>query len=425
MPRLRLLSALVSLMLVSCAAPPAPEPGAGELAQSDLQRLTSRAPAPMLAATVSGLNDVTLSLHRRLVKPDENLVTASVSITAALGMTSAGASGETLDAFRSALRIAVPQADFHLAMNTVDRDLGTRGQGARGTQNKPFALKRVNQLFAQQGFGLEQSFLDLLAQQYGAGVRLLDFAAQPEASREGINRFVELQTETLIKDLLPSGSIKPETRVVLANAVYFNAKWAHTFDKARTSPGPFTLLDGARVQVDLMRDAEHPARGATVNGVEVIELPYEQDEVSLVLLVPPAGGLAALEASLTPTQLQQFVSSARSEVLDLSMPKFELRTASRLKDPLIAEGLGVAFSDGADFSAMSSASGLQISDMLHQAVINVAEEGTEAAGATAVVIGTDSVPQTRTVAVDRPFVFVLRDRPTGLILFLGRVTDPR
>jgi serpin B len=430
----RLLQALCVLAssLAACAGQPQPgeAPPAGEDVRSTLARITSAAPPAHVSDTVRGLNEFTFSLHRRLAKPNENFASAPVSITTALAMTSAGARGDTLDGFNRALRVPLPQADFHGALNTIDRELAARGQGAQGLDGKPFTLKLTNQLFAQTGYPLEQPFLDLLAQQYGAGVKLLDFEAQPEASRQSINAFIDFHTSSLIRELLPREAVTVDTRVVLANAVYFNAAWAKKFDPASTRNAPFTMGSGASVPVPMMFVDTVDARTASVGGVDLIELPYEKDEVSMLVVMPALGQLAALEQSLDATKLEGYVSALSPELLQLSMPKFEVKTPSNLNEALKAEGLEVAYQAGrADFTGLTKLArdeGLHITDVLHEAVIKVSEGGTEAAGATAVIIGRESsAPVARPVDIDRPFLFVLRDRATGVVLFLGHVVDPR
>jgi serpin B len=421
--KLKLLGALVLLaMTASCSRP---EPIVGEDAKSSLERLTAPAPASDVTQTVRGLNDFTLALHRKTASPGKNVITAPASITTALGMASAGAAGSTLDAFRSTLNVTLPQADFHGAMNTLDRALTSRGQKKMGTNGRPFTLSIVNQTFAQKGFHLEPSYLDLLAQQYGTGLKLLDFVKQPEPARHAINDFVSYHTADLIPELLGEGTITSDTRVVLANAVYFNASWESPFEKNDTSPGGFTLLNGTTAQVPMLRDGAHAARSATVNGVEVVELPYQGNEVSMLLLMPPAGGLPALEESLNAAQLEAYVGALTGGELEFSMPKFEIDLETRLEGPLSDQGLGIAFSGDADFSAMTGDRSLSISGVVHHAVIKVTEEGTEAAGATAIVFGVTSIPLTRPLHVDRPFAFFIRDNATGALLFMGHVVDPR
>lgn len=422
----RVLSALM-VMLAACAAPDVKnEPPAGEEVRSNLQRITTPAPTADVDATVRGLNAFSFDLHRKVGAVEAgNVIISPTSITTALSAASAGAANATLDAFRDTLHVTLPQADFHGAMNTLDAALQSRGQGQQGTEGRPFRVSIVNQTFAQNGFHLEQRYLDLLAQQYGAGVRLLDFKAQPEPSRAAINEWVGFHTEDLIPELLGQGSITQDTRVVLVNAVYFNGSWASPFNKQSTSPGAFTLPDGSTVQTDTMREGVLSARAATVSGVEVVELPYQGHELSMLLVVPPVGQLAAVEAALTPDVLDGYLAALTSQQLEFTMPKFSFKTRSALAEPLKQLGLAEAFDERADFSAMTGDRSLIITGVTHESVIKVTEEGTEAAGATSIEFGTTSVPQTRPVHVDRPFLFAIRDHATGAVLFLGRVVDPR
>ncbi len=421
--KLKLLSALVLLgFAMGCNRP---EPDVGEDAKSNVERLTTAAPANDVTTAVKGLNEFTLKLHRDNASATENVITSPASITTALSMASAGAAGSTLDAFRGTLNISLPQGDFHAAINTLDRALTSRGQGQQGTNGRPFRLSIVNQTFTQKGFKLEQGYLDLLARYYGAGIKLLDFRTQPENSRAAINDYVSYHTASLIPELLAPGTIGEDTRVVLANAVYFNASWESPFEKNDTSPGNFTLLDGSKAQVPMMRDSVHSARSATVNGVEVVELPYQGDQVSMVLLVPQAGDLKNLENSLDVAALDTYLGAVTPGQLDFSMPKFEIDLETKLAEPLKKQGLGIAFGGDADFSAMTGDKSLSISDVIHHAVIKVTEEGTEAAGATAITFVVTSLPQTRPLHVDRPFVYLIRDNATGALLFMGHVVDPR
>jgi serpin B len=418
--RLQLL-VVVALASTGCEGP-------GEPGRSSLSRLTSTAPSEHVSDTVRGLNDFALSLHRRLAEPSKNFASAPISISTALAMTSAGASGSTLEGFNQALRVQRPKAEFHGALNTLDRVLASRGIDAKGFDGKPFALRLTNQLFTQKGFPVERPFLDLLAQQYGAGVELLDFEKAPDDSRQAINAFIDERTSKLIPELLPPGSITRYTRLVLANAVYFNAAWAQKFDVADTKGAPFTLSSGAVIDVPTMSVVRTGAAVGTLDGVVAVELLYEERELTMLMLMPPAGQLGALEQSLSAARLEAFDRVLRPESVQLSMPKFKVRTPTNLSEALKAEGLELAFQlHDADFTAMSRLAieeKLHLTDVVHEAVITVSEGGTEAAGATAVVVSVYySFPTS--IVIDRPFVFMVRDRATGVVLFLGHVVDPR
>lgn len=420
--RLALLTAATSLFLAACGTPEVTPPG--DVAGSSKQRITTSAPAADLTAAVAGNTDFALDLYRVLsAGKQDNLFFSPQSITLALSMTYAGAAGTTATAFESTLHQGLPAASYHRAMNDLDLQLTSRGQGAKASDGQPFRFTIANQLFAEKQFSFEVPFLDTLAQEYGANVRLMDFVTKPDPSRVQINDWVAKKTEDRIKDLLAEGTITPDTRAVLVNAIYFNAAWKTQFDPKQSHDVAFHAIDGSSPMTAMMAEAELRARAATVNGVEVVALPYDGDELSMLILMPPAD-FTTFEQGLTAQQLGTYVAALKSEELTLTMPKFELRTSASLNAPLSTLGLGVAFSEGADFSGMSKEANLAISDVVHQAFVKVNEAGTEAAAATAVVVGTTSIPQTRTVTIDRPFVFAIRDDATGAIVFLGRYVKP-
>ncbi len=239
-----------------------------------------------------------------------------------------------------------------------------------------------------------------------------------------INDWVDAKTERRIRELLPEGSIDTLTRLVLVNAIYFNAAWRVPFEESSTRPGTFHTQAGGTKQVPFMNHSLLPARAAQVGGTEVIELPYDGNELSMLILMAAPGQHEALEASLDAAAVDGFVAALKSEHLDLSLPKFEARTSADLSTPLKELGLAQAFTRAADFSGMSDAADLHITGVMHEAFVKVNEKGTEAAAATAVIVGTTSIPMSRTVTVDRPFFFAIRDNATGALVFVGRIGEP-
>ncbi len=419
--RIRLLAAVSAVALsTACGAPNAPPPG--DLVQSSKARVTQAAPAADLDQTVDDTNAFGFDVYRKLATGDENLAFSPYSVTTALAMTYPGAKGDTAAAFATTMHLQLPAERFHRAMNTIDLALESRGQGASGRDGKPFRLRSNNQLFAQKGLTLMPDFLDVLGQEYGAGVRLLDFATKPEPSRQSINSWIDTNTEHLIPELLKEGSITADTRLTLVNTLYFNAAWKTPFEHEKTTNGAFTLTDGTVVQVPMMAGEDIALRHAVVGGVDVIELPYQGDEVSMVVLAPPVGGLAALEQQLDGAKLRAYVAALADRTVALKLPKFEARTQARLDEILKSLGLGIAFSGDADFSGMTGTKDLAITAVVHEAVVKTDEAGTEAAAATAVVVGRTSLPQY--LEVNRPFVFVIRDRATSTVLFVGRISHP-
>lgn len=417
-----LFASCVVVVSVACAGPVSSVDDPKNIAASTQVRSIVAAPAGDLQKAVDGQTRLALNLYRELVKGHSDSVFLSPhSIGVALSMTSAGARGNTAKEFDTVLGSTLAGSAHHQAMNDLDAQLNARGANAKAADGKPFRLKSTNQLFAQNGFPFEMAFLDTLAVDYGANVRLMDFVKAAEPSRLTINDWVAQRTEDRIKDLLPVGIIDDSTRLVLVNAIYFNAAWKIPFEPSRTANRNFTTVGGTVQSVPTMRESLLHARAAVVNGTEVVELPYDGEELSMLLVVPAAGSFASVESALSPAVLSSYVAALKNETLDLFMPKFELKNALRLKAPLMALGLQDAFGQ-ADFSGMSREGGLQVSDVVHQAFVKVNEAGTEAAAATGVVVGVTSVPMSREVKVDRPFIFAVRDNATGAIVFLGRVT---
>jgi serpin B len=295
-------------------------------------------------------------------------------------------------------------------------------QDGKETQTPAYSVAVANALFGQKGYEFLPAFLDTLALYYGAGMRVLDFARDPEGSRQTINQWVEDRTNDRIKDLLPEGSIQDTTRLVLANAIYFSAAWATPFEASETTDRPFTLADGTELLVPTLHASEERGYGAG-DGFRAAELPYDGDQLSMVVIVPD--DLAAFEAGLDPERLGKVLESITPHQLDLSLPTFRFDAPLGLKEYLLALGMRDAFDAAADFSRIDGRKGLVIQDVLHKGFVAIDEHGTEAAAATAVIVGDTSVPEVAALAVDRPFLFLIRDRPTGALLFLGRVVDPR
>jgi serpin B len=420
--RRRCAAALAITLASGCST--AEGPVTVEEARSQKARVAAPdVPAADATALADGNAAFAMALYRQVEAGRPNLVFSPVSVSTALAMTFAGARGQTEQQMAAALHFTLPQERLHPAMNALTAALAGRGAGKMGADGKPFRLRIVNSTWAQKGFAMVPAFLDVLAESYGAGVNLLDFMRAAEPSRQTINRWVSQETEERIKNLIPEGMVGPDTRLVLTNAVYFNAAWRTAFD-AHTSNGPFTRPDGSTVDVPMMSLETHvPA--ATVPGLGVaVALPYQDERLSMLVVLPEPGALADVEHRLAADGFHAVDAALTEQAVLLSMPRFKFETPIDLKDALGALGMPVAFSDAADFSGISAAGGLTIGDVIHKAFIAVAEKGTEAAAATAVTIRPTSAAQGLAVRVDRPFLFFVRDTETGAILFLGRVSDP-
>jgi serpin B len=339
-------------------------------------------------------------------------------------MTYAGAGGETEEQMADALHFGLPQNRLHPAFNSLDIELAKRGEDAEGKDNEGFRLNVVNAIWGQKDYTFLTGFLDVLAENYGAGLRILDFIRAPEESRITINDWVSEQTEGKIEDLIPQGLINELTRLVLTNAIYFNAAWAFPFSEEATSDGAFHLLNGDEVIVPMMRQTESLGY-AKGDNYQAVELPYDGNELSMVILLPQSSEFDTFESTLDFQKLQAIIDNLQYREVVLIMPKFEFESSFALKDTLSDMGMPVAFSGSADFSGMTGNRDLFIADVVHKAFVSVDEAGTEAAAATAVVMELTAIPEEPvTVNIDRPFIFLIRDIETGALLFIGRVLNP-
>jgi serpin B len=372
-----------------------------------------------LADLAAGNRAFAWDLYQAVRTQDGNLFFSPYSVSLALAMTFAGARGDTEAEMAQTLHFTLPQEQLHPAFNALDLSL-TADAGA----DSGFQLNLANAIWGQQGFDFLPAYLDRLAVNYGAGLQLADFTdpAQREQARAMINTWVSAETQGKIKELFVEGTLTEATRLVLANAIYFRADWETPFPAESTDPAPFTLLDGSQVQVPTM--SRRASTGYTAaDGVEAVELYYKGDRASLVILLPAAGQFEAFEAGLEAGQVEDLLQRLQPTDLQLYLPKFEYAASLDLAGTLAGMGMPAALSPGgADFSGMTGERDLHITGVVHKAFVAVDEKGTEAAAATGVTVGVTSMPQE--VRVDRPFLYVIRDRETGTLLFVGRVLDP-
>ncbi|MGD0795372.1 MAG: serpin family protein [Dehalococcoidales bacterium] len=415
------LAVVTLLMVIACNRPVS----AAEL-KSDKPRDTAPMTSPAdLSTLVAGNSAFALNLYQQLIKTGGNIFYSPYSLSEALAMTYGGARGQTANEMAAAMQFLLSQDKLHPAFDSLDIALASRGQGAKGKDEKGFRLNVVNAIWGQKDFKFTSSYLDLLAQNYGAGLRILDFIKAPEPSRQAINSWVSDKTEGKIKDLLPQGSVTDMTRLVLTNAIYFNAAWASQFEKTSTHDGQFHLLTGSDVTVPMMFQ-EHNFKYAEGADYQAVELPYDGNQLSMLVILPAAGSFSSFEPSLTSQALGDIIGKLQSNPVNLTMPKFTIESSFGLKQTLTGLGMAQAFDPSrADFSGMDGAKDLYISDVVHKAYVTVDEAGTEAAAASGVIVGTTAMPvNIKNVTLDHPFIFLIRDIPTGAILFIGRVMNP-
>jgi serpin B len=422
-----LLATLAALTLVGGCGAPNPS-GSGitgglELAAANVAHITGS--VEDAAAAGGAINDFGMALSQRIAAddPSANLVVSPASIALALSMARAGARGQTAAEMDAVLRNL--GTDEHAAwVAALDSLLNARtGSFPDGSgQAQEVTLRIVNAPFAQRGFALETPYVQALGERFGAGLRLVDYVKAAEAARVAINGWVADQTEQRIKELLAQGDVDEMTRLVLVNAIYLKAAWQTAFGTEATAPAPFTRLDGTTVDAPLMHTSgQLPYASGT--GWQAVELPYVGGKLSMLVIVPD--DLAAFEKTLDGAALAGIVGDLSPREVILALPKFGTESKLELGPVLAALGMPTAFTDAADFSGITKEQALQISAVIHQANIDVDENGTAAAAATAVVMRATAMPaEPVTLTVDRPFLFALRDVESGAVLFQGRIADP-
>mgnify|MGYP006277618157 CR=1 FL=1 len=359
-----------------------------------------------------------LDMYHSLSGGEDNIFFSPFSISSALAMTFAGARGQTEEEMRQTLHFTLPGDTLHAAFGSLLRRLNPASD-----DDGEFALHTVNALWGQSGYEFLPGFLSLVSEYYRGDISMLDFGGEPERSRNTINEWVADQTEEKISDLLPPGSITTATRLVLTNAIYFNARWLFPFDPAATTRRPFTLLDGERLEVPAMSITE-TFRMMTGEGYGAVELPYRGTEGNMLLIVPDEGRFREIEERLDPELIRRTDASMRHVNLRLTLPKFTSTSRFSLEDALASMGMPSAFGPAADFSGMDGTRWLYISRVVHQAFVSVDEYGTEAAAATAVVMEKRNGGASAEFSVDRPFIYMIRDGATGTLLFMGRMLNP-
>ena len=388
---------------------------------------------------VEGNNKFAFELYTKLQTQDGNLFFSPYSISTALAMTYAGARGETKKQMAQVLHFpTVPKENECPAKKSISikqlleqsefhREFGEiiKGLNARGEQGK-YELSVANALWGQAGYGFLKEFLELLEANYGGGLNKVDFVNATEQTRQKINSWVEEQTNGKIKDLIGKGVLDAMTRLVLTNAIYFKGNWARQFDEKLTRQAPFYLISAEQIKVPMMNQ-KGKFGYMEAEDLQVLELPYVEDELSMIILLPKErGGISEVEKKLTQENLRSWLGELRKREVTAFIPKFKMTRKFMLADVLQSMGMVDAFSGSADFSGMTGEKDFFISAVIHKAYVDVNEEGTEAAAATGVVMKLTSVgPPMPIFRADHPFLFLIRDNLTGSILFMGRLINPK
>jgi serpin B len=378
-------------------------------------------PPADVKAVVAGNDALAFDLYARLRKQPGNLFFSPNSISTALAMTHAGARGETAGQMAKTLHFTLDRERLDRAFASLLSELNG------GKRQRHYQLRVANALWGQQGFDFLPDFLTTTRDEYHAGLENVDFRGDTESARETINRWVAKATQDKIRDLLKPGVLNSTTRLVLTNAVYFKGSWAEPFPKQQTREQPFHTSADRQVRVPMMQQTSH-FKYLKARNFQALDLPYADGDLSMVILLPTKkDGLAALEKELTAERLAGWLAKMRSDEVEVSLPRFRMTAEFQLKDTLSALGMSQAFSAGeADFSGMDGKRDLYLSAVVHQAYVDVNEEGTEAAAATgAIVAEAKAVLNPPVFRADHPFVFLIRDNRTGSVLFLGRLVDPQ
>jgi serpin B len=371
-----------------------------------------------MQAITDASNRFALDLYGKLRDTEKgNIFFSPYSVHTALGMTEPGARGSTREQIVNVLHLPADEQK-RLASGDLGRYYSHPRAGV--------SLAVANAVWGQKGFPWRPEFLAIQRDRFGAGFHEADFVSNPDTERQRINKWVEERTKEKVKDLLQERHITPKTRMVLANAIHFKGTWITQFDPERTRDAPFHLADGPRVVVPLM-NTKAKCRWAYLDkqqGDKILELPYSGGEMSMVVLLPKLpDGLPEIERQLSPETLAKWLAGTQEGEVSVSMPKFRLERDYDLPEHLKALGMVDAFDLGrADFSGMADSS-LAVSAVAHKAFIEVNEQGTEAAAATAVVMDAFGFPPA--FYIDHPFLLLIRDTKHGTILFMGRVMNPK
>jgi serpin B len=377
------------------------------------------------SALVEGNNALAFNLYQSLRSGEGNIVFSPYSFSLAMAMTFAGARNKTESQMAQALNFTLPEDRLHPAFNKLDLSLIHESQ-VQSNGGQTLQLDTANAVWAEQSLPFQQPFLDLLARNYGAGLKLGDFINQPAEVRTEINQWVSGQTHQKINNLIPEGAIDQLTRLVLVNAIYFKADWENQFNPLNTKNAPFHLQDGSVTQAKMMSNTFIDVPFTTGDGYKAVELDYLGKTAALDILVPDESKFDEFEGQLNGNKFNDILDGMKPEKLSLSVPKFSFSTDLDLGSHLASMGMPDAFDPNlADFSGMTGSRDLFISKVFHQAFVAVDEKGTEAAAATSVIMAPTSILMPgESLTIDRPFIFIIRDIANKQILFVGRILNP-
>ncbi|MBP7300130.1 MAG: serpin family protein [Methanoculleus sp.] len=422
------MAAIIAIAVIAAAgvvsAQPNPSPHQRTVAEDNAIRSGGGAGVLLdnrsMIEIATGSNHFSCDLYRRLADDSgsDNLFFSPYSISSALAITYEGARGTTADEIRSILHLPANDTLRRGGFARIDAELTHDDQNCN--------LQTASALWVEKTYPLLPEYIALAEHWYSMNATNLDFAGAPDVSRQAINRWTGEQTGGKIRDLLPAGSIGPMTRLIITNAIFFKGAWADPFDADKTREAEFRVSANETMMVPMMHgDAVYPY--GEFGTLQVLELAYAHEKgLSMLVLLPEEGSLTAAEETLDVQNLSMLRHSLTRERIDVYLPRFTLDAGYHLSPTLAAMGMPTAFSSGADFSGMDGTKNLFISDLVHGAFVDVNEEGTEAAAATGVIMNTSAAPPgfTPVFRADHPFIFLILDDGSGIILFMGRVVRP-
>jgi serpin B len=363
-------------------------------------------------------NELTMKALRLLRTEKGNLFFSGSSVRGALAMTALGAKGTTLDEMSKSLGVSADPAEN---VASAKKEAASWKSGAGKAD-----LVIANRLWVDRAITIEPAFTSQASEGYGAAADKVDFSRAPDPSRLKINKWVSEKTKAKIPELLPQGSISELTRVVLTNAIYFKGNWAEAFKKEETKDESFQAPSGTITTPMMHRTASMGY--AETDEVSLVELPYKDSDLALLVALPKqADRLDDIESDISGGKVDGWAKSLGPAHVVLSMPKFTFSWGRSIKPELEQLGIKAAFSSQADFSGISGKAGksLALSDVFHKAFVLVDEVGTEAAAATGAVTVVTSMPMETVMKVDHPFLFFVRNKKSGDVLFAGRVSNPK
>jgi serpin B len=382
--------------------------------------------ATIVPSTIGALDNVIdannqfgTELYSVYKSKEGNLFFSPYSISSALTMTYEGARGQTAEEMQNVLHLPGNIDKVRSGFATIYSGLNRA--------DKPYSLNTANALWAQKDYPFDSGYLSTIANYYGGNATNLDFRKDAEGARRIINSWVEDKTNGKIKDIISQGQLDATTRMVLTNTIYFKANWTQQFDSDLTRDQPFTT-DSGNVTVKMMHQTEYFNYSETSN-FQMLEMPYKGNDLSMIIILPKYS-LSSMENSLSTDNLASWKASMKEQEVVVSISKFKFETKYLMASDLAAMGMPTAFSwPGADFTGMSPTGELYIGQVIHQTFVEVSESGTEAAAATAVVMKAGAAPgvkppEPKVFTADHPFIFLIQEKATGNILFMGRIANP-